>query len=128
VMKGCNILGVKNWQTLAALLAGATCNKKKSREQKSCFRIQRTTVLEMSKDSSFILDAIRRSFFTKSAATATMLTSVRVEFGRTPLSSSTSSLKSRNREYHLKRLIGSQPHYHTPYAPILVFLSRRDRL
>jgi len=46
--------------------------------------------------------SIRRSFLTKSA-TAGMFTSVRVDFGRPPLSSSsTSSLSSRNREYRLK--------------------------
>jgi hypothetical protein len=42
------------------------------------------------------LDAIRRSFLTKST-TAAMLTSVRVDFGRTPLSSSeTSSVTTRS--------------------------------
>jgi hypothetical protein len=61
----------------------------------------------MFKDSAIIIDAIRRSFLTKSAAaTAAVFTSIRVDFGRPPLSSSsTSSLPSRNREYHLKRLI-----------------------
>jgi len=50
-------------------------------------------------------------------------TSVRVDFGRPSLSSSsTSSLPSRNREYHLKRLIGSERHSHKPFAPVLVFL------
>jgi hypothetical protein len=56
----------------------------------------------MFKDYAIILDAIRRSFLTKSA-TAVTFTSVRVDFGWPPLlSSSTSSLPSRNREYHLK--------------------------
>jgi hypothetical protein len=69
---------------------------------KSYFRIQRTTVLGMFKDSAVILDATQRSFLTKSA-TAAMFTSVRVDFGRPPLSSSsTSYLPSRNQEYHLK--------------------------
>jgi hypothetical protein len=55
------------------------------------------------KDSALILDAIRQSFFTKPAATAVMFTSFRVDFGRPPLSSfSTSSLPSRNQEYRLK--------------------------
>jgi hypothetical protein len=58
--------------------------------------------LGMFKDSAIILSAIRRSFLTKSA-TAAVFTSVRVDFGRPLLSSSsTSSLPSRNREYHLK--------------------------
>jgi hypothetical protein len=69
---------------------------------KSSFRIRRTTVLGLLKDSTIILDAIRRSFLSKSA-TAAMFTSVRVDFGRPLLSSSpTSSLPSRNREYHIK--------------------------
>jgi hypothetical protein len=59
-------------------------------------------VLGMYKVSAIILDAIRRSFLTKSA-TAAMFTSLRVDFVRPPLSSSsTSSLPSQNREYHLK--------------------------
>jgi hypothetical protein len=66
----------------------------------------------MFKDSAIILDAIRRSFFIKSA-TAAMFLSVRVDFGLPLLSSSsTSYFSSRNGEYHLKRLIGSQPHSH----------------
>jgi hypothetical protein len=40
------------------------------------FRIRRTTVLGMFKVSAIILDAIRRLFLTKSAATAAMFTSV----------------------------------------------------
>jgi hypothetical protein len=57
----------------------------------------------MFKDSAIILYAIRRSFLTKSAATAAMFTSVQVDFGRPHLSLSfNSSLPSRNREYHLK--------------------------
>ena len=69
---------------------------------KSFFRIRRTTVLGMFKDSTIILDAIRRSFLTKSA-TAAMFASVRVDFEWPHLSSfSTSSPPSRYREYHLK--------------------------
>jgi hypothetical protein len=56
----------------------------------------------MFKDSAIILDAIRQSFLTKSA-TAAMFTSVRVDFGWPPISSSyTSLLSSQNQEYHLK--------------------------
>ena len=59
---------------------------------KSSFRIRRTTVLGMFKDSVIIFDAIRPSFLTRSATSA-VFTSVRVDFGRPPLSSScTSSL------------------------------------
>jgi len=69
---------------------------------KSSCRIWRTTVLGMFKDSAIILNVIWRSFLTKSA-TAAMFTSVRVNFGWPPLSSSsTSSFPSRNQEYHLK--------------------------
>jgi len=94
---------------------------------KSSFKIRRTTVLGMFKDSVIILDAIRRSFFTKSSSAA-MFTSVRLDFGRLLLSSSsTSSLPSWNRKHHLKRLIVSNPHSHEPFAPILLFLSQIDR-
>jgi len=68
---------------------------------KPSFRIRSITVLGMSKDSAIILDAIQRSFLNKSA-TAAMSTSFRVDFARPPLSPSTSSLPSRNREYYLK--------------------------
>ena len=61
---------------------------------KSSFRIRRTTVLGMFKDSAIILDAIRQSFLTKSATTA-VFTSVRVDFGRTSLSQLPSVSKSR---------------------------------
>jgi hypothetical protein len=85
--------GVKDWGTLRA---------HNFRFHKSSYRIRRTAVLGMFKDSAIILDAIRRSFLIKSA-TAAMFTSVPVDFGRPPLSSSsTRSLPSRNREYHLK--------------------------
>jgi hypothetical protein len=60
----------------------------------------------MFKDSAIILDAIQRSFMTKSA-TAAMFTSLRVDFGRPPLSSfSTRPIPSQNREYHLKMFDG----------------------
>jgi len=59
------------------------------------------SVVRMFRDSAIILDAIRRLFLTKSA-TAAMFTSVRVDFGRSPLSSSSiSCLPSRNWEYRL---------------------------
>jgi hypothetical protein len=69
---------------------------------KFSFRIRRTTVLGMFRDSAITLDVIRRSFLTKSA-TAAMFTSVWVDFGLPLLSSSsTSYLLSWNQEYHLK--------------------------
>ena len=75
---------------------------------KSSFRIRRTTALGMFKDSAIILDVIRMSFLTK-LATVAMFTSVRVYFGRPPLSSSsTGFLLSRNRE--CQHLIRSQPY------------------
>jgi hypothetical protein len=95
---------------------------------KSSFRIRITMVLGMFKDSATIFEAIRQLFLTK-PATVAMFTSVRVNFGRPPLlSSSTSSLPSRNREYHLKTFDRFRPHSHKPFAPILVFLSQIDRL
>jgi len=70
---------------------------------KSSFIIWRITVLGMFKDSAIILDAIRRSFFFTKSATAALLTSVRVDFGRPPLlPSPTDSLPFRNRENLLK--------------------------
>jgi len=85
------------------------------------FQNQKNYSLGMFKDSAFILDVIRQSFLTKSA-TAAMFTSVRVDFGRSPLSStSTSYLPSRNLEYHLKRFIGSQPHSYKPFAQYYCF-------
>jgi len=78
----------------------------------------------------FLLSFLMRldgHFFTTSA-TAAMFTSFRVDFGRPTLSSSTSSLPSRNREYRPKSLIGPEPHSHKLFAPILVFLSQIDRL
>jgi hypothetical protein len=75
-------------QKIAALWTGAlSCNKKKPREQNEAGR---TTVLGMFKDSAINIDAIRLSFFTKSA-TAAMFTSFRDDFGRTRLSSSSTS-------------------------------------
>ena len=93
-----------SWQdvTQCSLCSGVKCV-----EQNVCIAFSfpnplSTTVLGMFKDS-INFDAIRRSFLTKSTTTA-MFTSVRVDFGRPPhsSSSSTSSLPSRNRECHLK--------------------------
>jgi len=90
---------------------------------KSSFIIRKTGVLGMFKDSAIILDAIWRLFLTKSA-TAAMFTSVRVNFGRPSLSSSsTSSLASRNQEYHLKTF----DRFRAKFS-ILVFLSQIDWL
>jgi hypothetical protein len=95
---------------------------------KSSFRIRKTTVLGMFKNSAIILDAIRRSFLTKSS-TAIMFTSIRVDFGRPPLSSfSTRFLPPRNREYHLQTFDRFRTSLHKTFAPILVFLSQIDRL
>jgi hypothetical protein len=102
-------IAIMSWQdvTRYSLCSGVKeCETKRAHNflfPKPSFRIRRTTVLGMFKDSATVLDAIRRSFLTKSA-TAAMFTSVRVDFGRPPLSSSSSSsLPSRNREYHLKK-------------------------
>ena len=68
---------------------------------KSSFRIRINTDLGIFKDSAIILYAIYRLFLNKSA-TKKMLTSVRGYFGQSSLSSfSTSSLPSRDVEYHL---------------------------
>jgi hypothetical protein len=78
VIKGCNIFwGSKIGKHLQLCgWAHYHAKRKKSLEQKSSFRIRRTTVLGMFKDSAIILDIIRWSFFTKSSATAAMFTSV----------------------------------------------------
>jgi len=95
-------IAIMSWQEVSrsSLCSGVEeCGTKLAHNflfPKSSFRIRRTTVLRMFKGSAIILAAIRRSFFTKSATTA-MFTSVRVDFGRPPLfSSSTRSLPSRN--------------------------------
>jgi hypothetical protein len=71
---------------------------------KSSFKIRKTTVFGMFRDSAIVLGSIRRSFWTISA-TAEMFTSIRVDFARPFLSSfSTSYLPSLNQEYHLKSI------------------------
>jgi hypothetical protein len=82
----------------------------------------------MFKDSAIILDVIRQSFLTNSA-TAAMFTSVQVDFGWPPLlSSSTTSLLSQNREYHLKTFDQFRASSQKPFTPILVFLLQIDWL
>ena len=97
-------IAIMSWQdaTRSYLFSGVTkCGRKCAHNflfPKPSFRIRRTTVFGMFKDSAIILDAIRRSFLTKSA-TAAMFTPVRVDFRQPPLpSSSTGSLLSLNRE------------------------------
>jgi hypothetical protein len=85
---------------------------------------EKLTASGIFKISAIILEAIRRSFLTKSA-TATRFTSVRVAFGRPLLSSSSnSSLPARNRKYHLKTFRRFRDSSHKPFAPILKFLSQ----
>ena len=84
---------IMSWQdvTLSSLCSGVKeCGTKRAHNflfTKS-FRIQRTTVLGMLKNS-IILDAIQWSFLTKSETAA--FTSVRVDFGWPPLLSSSTS-------------------------------------
>ena len=101
-------IAIMLWQdvTRSSLCSGGKdCRTKRAHNflfPKSSFRIRRTTVLGMFKDSALIRDAIWRSFLTK-WATAALLMSVGVDFGWPPLSSSsTTSLPSRNRECYLK--------------------------
>jgi hypothetical protein len=103
-----SVIAIMSWQdvTRSSLYSGVkergTNRAHNFLFPKSSFRIRRTTVLGMFKDSAIILDAIRRSCLTK-PATAAMFTSVRVDFGRPILSSSsTSSLPYQNGEYQLK--------------------------
>ena len=89
------------WNKMCTQLSVKECRTKCAHNflfPKSSFRIPRTTVLGMFKDSAIILDVIWWSFLTKSA-TAAMFTSVWVDYGLPPLSSSsTSSLLSWNQE------------------------------
>jgi len=74
------------------------------------------------------IQAFALSFLTKSA-TAAIFTSVRVDFGRPPLSSSSArSLPSRNREYKLRTFYRFNASFPWAFAPIHVFLSHIDRL
>jgi hypothetical protein len=104
---------------------------------KACSQLSLSKIL-FQNPKNYSLEDVQRSWyhswcdwtviFNKSA-TAAMCNAVRFVFGRPPVSSySTSSLPSRNRVYNLKCLIGSQPLSHKPFAPILVFLSQKDRL
>ena len=76
-------IAIMSWQdvTRSSLCSGVKeCGTKRAHNflfPKSSFRIRRTTILGTFKDSAIILDAIRRSFLTKST-TAAMFTSVRV--------------------------------------------------
>jgi len=103
-----SVIAIMSWQdvTQSSLCSGVKeCGTKHAHSflfPISSVRIRSTTVLGMFKDSAIILDAIWWSFLTKSA-TAAMFSSISVNFGQLPLSSSsTSSLPSQNREYHLK--------------------------
>ena len=124
---------IMSWQDVKSSLCSGVkkCGTKRAHSflfPKSSFRIWRTTALGMFKDSAIIFDAIRRSFFTKSA-TAAMSTSVRVNFGWPSLSSSfTSSLLSRNREYHVKTFDQFRASFLLAFCTILVFLSQIDQL
>jgi hypothetical protein len=96
-------LGFKNWQT--QLLGGRIIvqqQQKKLLRAEILFQIPKNYSLESVQNSAIFLDAFRLSFLTKSAATAAIFTSLIVDFGRPPLSSSTSFFPSLNREYHLK--------------------------
>jgi hypothetical protein len=82
----------------------------------------------MFKDSAIILDAIRQAFFTNSARAA-IFTQFQPILGSDlsrHLLPPTFCLKIENATQ--KHLLGSQPHSHKPYAPILVFLLQTDRL
>jgi len=103
-----SVTAIMSWRDVirSSLSSGVKeCETKRAHNflfPKSYFRIGRTGVLGKFKDSAIVLDAIGRSLLPKSA-TAAMFTSVRVDFERPPLSSSsTSSLPSWNPEYHLK--------------------------
>jgi hypothetical protein len=96
---------------------------------KSSFRIRRTTVLVTFKDSAFILDATRRSFFLPNQQQQPYLpqfNSILDSHLSRHLLPAPFLLKIENTTQ--KRLIRSEPHSHKPFAPILVFLSQIDML
>jgi len=121
-----------SWQDVSrsSLCSGVKeCGTKRANSflfPKSSFRIRTATVLGMFRYFAIILDAILRSFLTESAIAA-MFTSVLVDFGRPPLLSFSTSSHLENENTTKKRLIGSEPHSHKPFAPILVFPSQIDR-
>jgi len=124
-------IALMSWQdvTRSSLCFGVKeCGTKRAHNflfPKSSFRIRRTTALGVFKVSAIILDAIRLSFSTKSAAGAAMFTSFRVDFGLPRLSpSSTCSFPSQNREYHLKTL----DRFKASFPQDFLFLSQIDRL
>jgi hypothetical protein len=82
----------------------------------------------MFKDSAIILDAIRRSFLTKSAAPA-MFTSVQAILdGRLSHHLLPAPFRLEIENTISKHLIDSQPHSQKPFAQTLVFLSQIERL
>ena len=89
----CIAIAIMSWKdvTRSSLCSGVKeCGTERAHNflfPKSSFRIQ---VLGMFKDFAIVRDAIRQTFLTKSA-TAIMFTSVRVDSGRSPLSSSSGS-------------------------------------
>jgi hypothetical protein len=102
-MKGCNFFGKKLANICSFVGGRISVQQEKVWKAETLFRIRRPTVQGMFKQLATILDVVRRSFVTKSAGIAAMVSSVRVDFGRPSLSSfSTSSLLSQNREYRLK--------------------------
>jgi hypothetical protein len=83
----------------------------------------------MFKDPAIILDAIRPSFLNKSATAAMFYLSSSRFWTATSLVIFYHLLSvSKSRKTTYKRLIGSEPHSHKPFAPVLVFLSHIDRL
>ena len=112
------------WQEVirSSLCSGVKeCGKKLAHNflfPKSTFRIRITSVFETFKDSAIILDVIRRSFLTNQQQQQCLPQFELILDAHLSLSS-TSSLPSRNWEYH-------KPH--KPFAPILVFLFQIDWL
>ena len=88
ILLSASVIAIMSWQrvTQSSLCSGVKeCGTERAHNflfPKSSFSIRRTSLGD-AKDSAIILDAIRRSFLTKSA----MFTSVRVDFGQPPLSS-----------------------------------------
>jgi len=95
---------------------------------KSSFRIWRTTVFGMFKDSAFILDVIWRSFGANQQQQQCLpqLESILDSHLACHLLRAPFHLKIKNAIW--KHLISSEPYSHKPFASILVFLLQIDRL
>jgi len=82
----------------------------------------------MFKDCAVILDAIRPSFLTSQQEQQCLPRFESILDGHLFCHLPPALFRLEIENTTFKRLIGSEPHSHKPFAPILVFLSQIDRL